>query len=112
MRNLLPLFGQLVQQALGLARQAARTADVAAYSNQHDDGTSGDECEDDEDLRDLFFYPDLRDGRLFGYLVGKRLFGYFNCPSCFAKWRSAYSLADTGQQCRRCHANVYPYKQV
>lgn len=40
-----------------------------------------------------------------------RVFGYFKCCGCGKHWQSAYSWGNIRQECRKCNANVYPYKQ-
>jgi hypothetical protein len=44
------------------------------------------------------------------YQGDKRCYGYFKC-SCNKKWESGNSWKDTYQECKRCKAKVYPYKQ-
>ncbi|KAM8877884.1 zinc finger CCHC domain-containing protein 24-like isoform 2-T2 [Synchiropus picturatus] len=40
-----------------------------------------------------------------------RCFGEYKCPKCKRKWKSANSWANMGQDCIKCHINVYPHKQ-
>ncbi|KAG8135193.1 hypothetical protein E2320_008232 [Naja naja] len=41
----------------------------------------------------------------------KRCFGEYKCPKCKRKWMSGNSWANMGQECIKCHINVYPHKQ-
>ncbi|XP_057215182.1 zinc finger CCHC domain-containing protein 24-like [Triplophysa rosa] len=45
------------------------------------------------------------------YQGKKRCFGEYKCPKCKRKWMSGNSWANMGQECIKCHINVYPYKQ-
>ncbi|XP_052467962.1 zinc finger CCHC domain-containing protein 24-like [Carassius gibelio] len=45
------------------------------------------------------------------YQGKKRCFGEYECPKCKRKWTSGNSWADMGQECIKCHINIYPYKQ-
>ncbi|CAH1405649.1 unnamed protein product [Nezara viridula] len=45
------------------------------------------------------------------YQGKKRCFGEYKCPKCKRKWMSGNSWANMGQQCIKCHINVYPHKQ-
>nr|XP_057918647.1 zinc finger CCHC domain-containing protein 24-like [Doryrhamphus excisus] len=45
------------------------------------------------------------------YQGKKRCFGEYKCPKCKRKWMSGNSWADMGQECIKCHINVYPDKQ-
>lgn len=36
----------------------------------------------------------------------------YKCPKCKRKWMSGNSWANMGQECIKCHINVYPHKQV
>lgn len=45
------------------------------------------------------------------YQGRKRCFGEYKCPKCKRKWMSGNSWANTGQECIKCHVNVYPHKQ-
>ncbi|KAK2725406.1 hypothetical protein QYM36_000042 [Artemia franciscana] len=45
------------------------------------------------------------------YQGKKRCFGEYKCPKCKRKWLSGNSWANCGQECIRCHINVYPQKQ-
>jgi hypothetical protein len=45
------------------------------------------------------------------YQGKKRCFGEYKCPKCKRKWMSGNSWANTGQECIKCHINVYPHKQ-
>jgi hypothetical protein len=45
------------------------------------------------------------------YQGKKRCFGEFKCPKCKRKWMSGNSWANCGQECIKCHINVYPHKQ-
>uniref|UniRef100_A0A672PHZ9 Zinc finger CCHC-type containing 24 n=1 Tax=Sinocyclocheilus grahami TaxID=75366 RepID=A0A672PHZ9_SINGR len=38
-------------------------------------------------------------------------FGEYKCPKCKRKWTSGNSWANMGQECIKCHINVYPHKQ-
>ena len=40
-----------------------------------------------------------------------RCFGYYSCYECKTQWTSAYSWANSSQQCKRCTWAVFPYKQ-
>ena len=44
------------------------------------------------------------------YQGKKRCFGFYRCW-CKNEWHSAYSWANTPQECKVCSINVYPYKQ-
>ena len=46
------------------------------------------------------------------YQGKKRCFGEYKCPKCKRKWMSGNSWANMGQECIKCHLNVYPHKQV
>ncbi|XP_038112413.1 uncharacterized protein LOC6051870 isoform X2 [Culex quinquefasciatus] len=46
------------------------------------------------------------------YQGKKRCFGEYKCPKCKRKWMSGNSWANHGQECIKCHINVYPHKQV
>lgn len=46
------------------------------------------------------------------YQGKKRCFGEYKCPKCKRKWMSGNSWANMGQECIKCHINVYPNKQV
>ncbi|XP_014673499.1 PREDICTED: uncharacterized protein LOC106813789 [Priapulus caudatus] len=46
------------------------------------------------------------------YQVKKRCFGEYKCPKCKRTWMSANSWANMGQECNKCHTNVYPHKQA
>lgn len=46
------------------------------------------------------------------YQGNKRCFGEYKCPKCKRKWMSGNSWANMGQECSKCHINVYPHKQV
>ena len=46
------------------------------------------------------------------YQGKKRSYGHFKCTQCNARWGSAYSWANTWQQCKTCKTKVYPYSQV
>lgn len=45
------------------------------------------------------------------YQGRKRCFGEYKCPQCKRKWMSGNSWANKGQECIKCHINVYPHKQ-
>ncbi|KAK2725922.1 zinc finger CCHC domain-containing protein 24-like [Artemia franciscana] len=45
------------------------------------------------------------------YQGKKRCFGEYKCPKCKRKWMSGNSWANCGQECIKCHINVYPQKQ-
>ncbi|CAK8686341.1 unnamed protein product [Clavelina lepadiformis] len=45
------------------------------------------------------------------YQGKKRCFGEYKCPKCKRKWMSGNSWANMGQDCIKCHINVYPHKQ-
>ncbi|CAL8234146.1 unnamed protein product [Arctogadus glacialis] len=45
------------------------------------------------------------------YQGKKRCFGEYKCPKCKRKWMSGNSWANMGQECIKCHLNVYPHKQ-
>lgn len=45
------------------------------------------------------------------YQGNKRCFGEYKCPKCKRKWMSGNSWANMGQECIKCHINVYPHKQ-
>ncbi|GAB0098051.1 zinc finger CCHC domain-containing protein 24-like [Sergentomyia squamirostris] len=45
------------------------------------------------------------------YQGKKRCFGEYKCPRCKRKWMSGNSWANMGQECIKCHVNVYPHKQ-
>lgn len=45
------------------------------------------------------------------YQGKKRCFGEYKCPKCKRKWMSGNSWANMGQECIKCHINVYPQKQ-
>ncbi|XP_011150074.1 zinc finger CCHC domain-containing protein 24-like [Harpegnathos saltator] len=45
------------------------------------------------------------------YQGKKRCFGEYKCPKCKRKWMSSNSWANMGQECIKCHINVYPHKQ-
>ncbi|XP_031354985.1 zinc finger CCHC domain-containing protein 24-like isoform X2 [Photinus pyralis] len=45
------------------------------------------------------------------YQGRKRCFGEYTCPKCKRKWMSGNSWANMGQECIKCHINVYPHKQ-
>ncbi|XP_017798789.1 PREDICTED: zinc finger CCHC domain-containing protein 24-like [Habropoda laboriosa] len=45
------------------------------------------------------------------YQGRKRCFGEYKCPKCKRKWMSGNSWANMGQECIKCHINVYPHKQ-
>lgn len=45
------------------------------------------------------------------YQGKKRCFGEYKCPKCKRKWMSGNSWANMGQECIKCHINVYPHKQ-
>lgn len=59
-------------------------------------------------LKGGFQYP----GGLTPYQGKKRCFGEYQCPKCKRKWMSGNSWANMGQECLKCHVNVYPHKQV
>jgi len=44
------------------------------------------------------------------YQGKKRCFGFYRCW-CKNQWHSAYSWANTTQECKVCTLSVYPYKQ-
>ncbi|XP_046275568.1 zinc finger CCHC domain-containing protein 24 isoform X2 [Marmota monax] len=46
------------------------------------------------------------------YQGKKRCFGEYKCPKCKRKWMSGNSWANMGQECIKCHINVYPHKQA
>lgn len=46
------------------------------------------------------------------YQGKKRCFGEYKCPKCKRKWMSGNSWSNIGQECIKCHVNVYPHKQV
>jgi len=46
------------------------------------------------------------------YQGKKRCFGEYKCPKCKRKWMSGNSWANMGQECIKCHINVFPQKQV
>nr|XP_048276758.1 zinc finger CCHC domain-containing protein 24 isoform X1 [Myodes glareolus] len=46
------------------------------------------------------------------YQGKKRCFGEYKCPKCKRKWMSGNSWANMGQECIKCHINVYPHKQM
>ncbi|XP_071667846.1 zinc finger CCHC domain-containing protein 24 isoform X1 [Patagioenas fasciata] len=46
------------------------------------------------------------------YQGKKRCFGEYKCPKCKRKWMSGNSWANMGQECIKCHINVYPHKQI
>ncbi|XP_032168134.1 zinc finger CCHC domain-containing protein 24 isoform X2 [Mustela erminea] len=46
------------------------------------------------------------------YQGKKRCFGEYKCPKCKRKWMSGNSWANMGQECIKCHINVYPHKQL
>ncbi|CAD6217104.1 GSCOCG00004672001-RA-CDS [Cotesia congregata] len=46
------------------------------------------------------------------YQGKKRCFGEYKCSKCKRKWMSGNSWANMGQECIKCHINVYPHKQV
>ncbi|XP_060521830.1 zinc finger CCHC domain-containing protein 24-like isoform X2 [Cylas formicarius] len=45
------------------------------------------------------------------YQGKKRCFGEYKCPKCKRKWMSGNSWSNKGQECIKCHINVYPHKQ-
>nr|XP_004226858.1 zinc finger CCHC domain-containing protein 24 isoform X1 [Ciona intestinalis] len=45
------------------------------------------------------------------YQGKKRCFGEYKCSKCKRKWMSGNSWANMGQDCIKCHINVYPHKQ-
>ncbi|CAG7837482.1 unnamed protein product [Allacma fusca] len=45
------------------------------------------------------------------YQGRKRCFGEYKCSKCKRKWMSGNSWANMGQECMKCHINVYPHKQ-
>jgi Zinc-binding domain len=45
------------------------------------------------------------------YQGKKRCFGEYKCTKCKRKWMSGNSWANCGQECIKCHVNVYPHKQ-
>lgn len=45
------------------------------------------------------------------YQGKKRCFGEYKCPKCKRKWMSGNSWSNSGQECIKCHVNVYPHKQ-
>lgn len=45
------------------------------------------------------------------YQGKRRCFGEYKCPKCNRQWMSSNSWANFGQQCKKCHRNVYPHKQ-
>ncbi|XP_019875497.2 zinc finger CCHC domain-containing protein 24 isoform X2 [Aethina tumida] len=45
------------------------------------------------------------------YQGRKRCFGEYKCPKCKRKWMSGNSWANMGQECIKCHINVFPHKQ-
>ncbi|XP_011329776.1 zinc finger CCHC domain-containing protein 24-like isoform X1 [Ooceraea biroi] len=45
------------------------------------------------------------------YQGKKRCFGEYKCSKCKRKWMSGNSWANMGQECIKCHINVYPHKQ-
>ena len=45
------------------------------------------------------------------YQGNKRCFGEYQCPQCGREWKSAYSWANMGQECKTCNINVYPHTQ-
>ncbi|XP_026472662.1 zinc finger CCHC domain-containing protein 24-like isoform X2 [Ctenocephalides felis] len=45
------------------------------------------------------------------YQGKKRCFGEYKCPKCKRKWMSGNSWSNMGQECIKCHINVYPHKQ-
>ncbi len=44
------------------------------------------------------------------YQGKRRCFGFYRCW-CKNQWHSAYSWANTTQECKVCSLNVYPYRQ-
>ena len=44
------------------------------------------------------------------YQGNKRCFGFYRCW-CKNEWHSAYSWANTTQECKVCTISVYPYRQ-
>ncbi|XP_019758947.1 zinc finger CCHC domain-containing protein 24 isoform X1 [Dendroctonus ponderosae] len=45
------------------------------------------------------------------YQGRKRCFGEYKCSKCKRKWMSGNSWSNMGQECIKCHINVYPHKQ-
>jgi hypothetical protein len=45
------------------------------------------------------------------YQGKKRCFGEYKCSKCKRKWMSGNSWANMGQECIKCHINVFPQKQ-
>ncbi|XP_050298594.1 zinc finger CCHC domain-containing protein 24-like isoform X2 [Anthonomus grandis grandis] len=45
------------------------------------------------------------------YQGRKRCFGEYKCPKCKRKWMSGNSWSNMGQECIKCHINVFPHKQ-
>lgn len=63
----------------------------------------------------FFFFPAQARPKgegLTPYQGKKRCFGEYKCPKCKRKWMSGNSWANMGQECIKCHINVYPHKQV
>lgn len=50
--------------------------------------------------------------KLTPYQGKKRSVGQFECCDCGKPWSSAYSWANTAQQCSACKFKLYPTKQV
>ncbi|KAL7633844.1 UNVERIFIED_CONTAM: hypothetical protein RMT77_015800 [Armadillidium vulgare] len=50
--------------------------------------------------------------KLTPYQGKRRSFGWFRCAKCKKDWSSAYSWANTHQQCKTCLAEIYPYRQA
>lgn len=46
-------------------------------------------------------------------IEGKRVYGYFNCVDqyCHMRWESNDSYANIAENCPKCHARVYPFRQ-
>jgi len=59
----------------------------------------------------IIFIDKMAKGKgLTPYQGDRRCYGYFKC-SCRKRWESGNSWKDTYQECKRCKAKVYPYKQ-
>ncbi|XP_065904985.1 zinc finger CCHC domain-containing protein 24-like [Dysidea avara] len=52
-----------------------------------------------------------KSGGLTPYQGDKKRFGEYQCPQCGREWKSAYSWANMGQECKTCNINVYPHTQ-
>ncbi|XP_067124271.1 uncharacterized protein [Centruroides vittatus] len=86
-----------------------------AYTSEYETADSNDDesehiASDEEESDDDSEARPKGEG-LTPYQGKKRCFGEYKCPKCKRKWMSGNSWANMGQECIKCHINVYPHKQ-